>query len=239
MSEIVIEPHMPSWKTIDCPDFTRLLHRHCEEAHMEMGMSIIKIFDSNYTIYPKLFYKRIDSMPFTKEIDFCFIGQKNVDRAQQTARTWSDKFATERFGPRSYLQYNGEDSNYVKKGEFDYTNVAKGFIPRDMNDDEFYKFDEHYFTIMKKSKFCLCPAGDAPWSMRFLEAIMCKTIPIVSEKYETWRTYAEEKLDYKFYYAHESDFVYREDWVAHNYDIFLQYHTFEYYDSPICVSNSI
>ncbi len=33
----------------------------------------------------------------------------------------------------------------------------------------------------RASRFALCPAGDAPWSMRFFEAIMCRSIPIVSD----------------------------------------------------------
>ena len=76
---------------------------------------------------------------------------------------------------------------------------------------------------MCKSKFCLCPAGDAKWSMRFIEAIMCKTIPIVNEVKESYRSEEESKLDYKYYLTSDKEFIFREDWVEHNYNIFLKF----------------
>ena len=33
--------------------------------------------------------------------------------------------------------------------------------------------NKFYFETMTQSKFVLCPAGDAPWSFRFYETIMC------------------------------------------------------------------
>jgi len=41
------------------------------------------------------------------------------------------------------------------------------------------KENMYYFEKMCQSKFILCPAGDEPWSFRFYETLMCKSIPIV------------------------------------------------------------
>ena len=54
---------------------------------------------------------------------------------------------------------------------------------------------------------------------------MCKSIPIVQYKWETWRTHEESKLDYKYYLTSDPEFIYREDWAVHNYNIFIEYHT--------------
>ena len=41
-------------------------------------------------------------------------------------------------------------------------------------------------------------------------------------------TYKESKLEYKYYTTSSPEFIYREDWVEHNYNIFLKYHTLEF-----------
>ena len=58
---------------------------------------------------------------------------------------------------------------------------------------------------------------------------MCKCIPIVNTVEETYRSKEESKLNYKYYLSSDKEFVYREDWVEHNHNIFLQYHTLEYF----------
>ena len=77
---------------------------------------------------------------------------------------------------------------------------------------------------MTKSKFTLCPAGDVTWSMHFYEALMCRSIPIVNSANETFRSKEESKLNYKYYLTIDH-IVCRDDWVKHNYKIFLRYHT--------------
>ena len=118
--------------------------------------------------------------------------------------------------------------NYLPLGSFDYTLKKKGLVPKEMQENKRDIFDENYYDIMSKSKFCLCPAGDSMWSMRFYDTIMSKSIPIVNHYDEIYRSLAELKLDYKYYLVSDNEFVYREDWVNHNYEIFLKYHTLEY-----------
>lgn len=114
-------------------------------------------------------------------------------------------------------------------GNYDHTLSENGFVPREVSISKRNFFDKKYFDNLSQSKFCLCPGGDAIWSMRFYECLMCKCIPIVNIVKETYRSKEESKLDYKYYLSSDKEFVYREDWVEHNYKIFLQYHTLEYF----------
>ena len=82
-----------------------------------------------------------------------------------------------------------------------------------------------YLFYLCKSKFSLCPAGDMPWSVRFYESIMCKSIPIVKKESETYRTLQESLLDYKYYLYDDTEFEYRKDWADHNFQLFLKYHS--------------
>ena len=51
---------------------------------------------------------------------------------------------------------------------------------------------------MCQSRFTLCPAGDSPWSFRFYEVLMCKSIPVVETWHHTYRTKEEATIKYKF-----------------------------------------
>jgi hypothetical protein len=85
--------------------------------------------------------------------------------------------------------------------------------------------NKYYFESMCKSKYCLCPAGDAPWSFRFYEVLMCKSIPIVSRWHETYRTKEESTIDYQYVLSDNitSDIDYT-DMVEKNTKIFEKYH---------------
>ncbi len=85
------------------------------------------------------------------------------------------------------------------------------------------RFDEHYFRIMCASKFTLCPGGDQNWSMRFYEALMCKSIPILFDR-APFRTRHEAMLPYRYFLAHEN-IEYIEEWAEHNHALFMKHHT--------------
>lgn len=184
---------------------------------------------TKYALYPKRFYKTIAEFDGGKTIDFCFIGGFKTDRKTENNRSWILEFIKNNFTSMSYLQFTDKNThhNHINMGCFDYTLKVSGFVPKEHPVEERNKLDENYFKQMRKSKFTLCPAGDKFWSMRFYEALMCRSIPIVDSVNETFRSIEESKLDYK-YYLTTDDIEYREDWVEHNYRIFLKYHTLEY-----------
>jgi len=197
------------------------------ESYKEKNILIKdKEIDFSYALYPERFYKNIDNN-VSKEFDFCFIGSLNTDRRTFINRSWILPFIKENFTNNSYLQFTDKKTklHYKKIGEFDKTLEVNGFVPKEHPESERNYFDINYFTNMCKSKFCLCPAGDAFYSMRFYEAIMCKAIPIVNTVNETFRSKAESLIDYKYYLCSNKNFTYNKNWVEHNYNLFLRYHT--------------
>lgn len=182
-----------------------------------------------YTLLPKRYYSLVETLNHFKKYDFCFIGCLSAnDQIQYKNRKWIIDFIKKNFNESSYLQFTDEDTkkNLDSFGDFDFSKTKNGFLPR--INPQTGLLDIDYYTILCSSKFSLCPAGNQHWSMRFFESLMCKTIPIVQRKDETFRTKEESFLDYKFYYSDEENIIYREDWVNYNYELFLKYHTLEF-----------
>lgn len=209
----------------------------CKRAHVwykkalqEKGILFKK---DQYTLLPKRYYSLVEKLSQEKIYDFCFIGCFLVKDQEYKNRKWIIDFIKNRFNDSSYLQFTDENTKKTLDsfGSFDFSKSKNGFLPRINPETDFLDID--YYITLCLSKFSLCPAGDQHWSMRFFESLMCKTIPIVQRKDETFRTKEESILDYKFYYSDEENIIYREDWVNHNYELFLKYHTLEFYQSHI------
>ena len=193
-------------------------------------------------IYPQSFVEKIKKISHKKIYDFSFVGSLDWSRPKlhkkgSRNRRWIISFDKENFGKNSIFINTSKDLNQNKKwsalGDFDKTfskekNMplqvfAKG-SPQEKTKDTAL-FDENYYTIMCQSKFTLCPAGDAMWSMRFFEAMMCKSIPVVKKPQEAWRLKEEEQAGYIYYLADELK-EYSREVVNHNYKLFLKHHTF-------------
>jgi hypothetical protein len=185
--------------------------------------------DYRYVKYPMSFYKKVDKFSKNKKYNYCFIGSYLVDQATSVNRKWIIDFIKKHFNKNSYLQFTDtkSKSKLSSFGSFDYTHRRVGFVPKERPVHLRNYFDKNYYQRMCESKFTLCPSGDSFWSMRFYEALMCKSIPIVFSKDETFRSEEESLLDYKYYLASDPNPEYRQDWADHNYDIFLKYHTFD------------
>lgn len=81
-----------------------------------------------------------------------------------------------------------------------------------------YNLDLLYYEKMSQSFFGLSPVGDCPWSYRFFEAIMCKSIPILGDN---------EFDIYSKNFVHMRDsgqHIYNILDVEKNYKLFLQNH---------------
>uniref|UniRef100_A0A7S3JRA4 Exostosin GT47 domain-containing protein n=1 Tax=Aureoumbra lagunensis TaxID=44058 RepID=A0A7S3JRA4_9STRA len=97
---------------------------------------------------------------------------------------------------------------------------------------QYLRFDQNYFDILASSALVLTPAGDAPWSRRFFEAIMSCAIPIVQLPEHAGRTEDELTLGY-LYYIFDPKFPtdhykYRQDWANHNHRLFIRHNTLLY-----------
>jgi hypothetical protein len=120
----------------------------------------------------------------------------------------------------------------VSLGPFDYTNIILGFCPKShpnnqSRESQYRVVSENlnYFGKMCQSKYILCPIGDAEWSFRFYETLMCKSLPIVECDHHTYRTIQEYEIKYKYllYNNINTEIVY-DDYINENTKLFEKYH---------------
>ena len=194
------------------------------EAKIEMPYKHFRI-----PLFPKRYLDNFNDMSFEKTRDFNFIGLIRFHNHIHKNRLWILDFAKQRFTEKSYFRLNSNEDLEAHEllGDFDYTFSYEGnrFVDKYMRlNARRYAFDKDYFGTMCSSEFTLCPVGDQPYSDRFFETIMSKSIPIL-EKPEHCGLYKEQRdIGYKFYLLGD-DYVHRQDWVDYNYDLFLKTHT--------------
>jgi len=206
------------------PDLSPKMRLWQADAYKEIGIEL-ETFDRQRAIFPQRFWIPIQAFDHAKKFDFCFIGAYKVDPITAARRAWLIDFIKGRFSQRSYLQFTDEETkrNYVPMGTFDFTLSRTGFVPKEVPVERRNVFDEHYYRVMCQSEFTLCPRGDARWSMRFYEALMCRSIPVLRSRTHH-RSVREALRGYKFYISSQ-ELVYKPEWVEHNYHIFLRHHT--------------
>ena len=177
-------------------------------------------------LFPRSFVEAVNEMPNDKIHDYCFMG--GLYRADTyDNRRWILDFARDHFTERSHLLISDGHEQHTPLGSFDHTgNTQSVFVPRDLSEDERGYFNPAYFETLRHSEFALCPAGDLPWSMRFFEAIMCRSIPIVADRQDTGRNSLERDIGYRVEFReHQHQHQYHEDIVEENYQLFLTYQT--------------
>ena len=209
------------------------LKYHMEEALIENNKeSINAVVNPPIALFSKKYYNEICELNNYKIYDLCFIGSI---KSNYKARKWVIDFSKKYFTSNSIFINTDKDSNWILLGSFDKSNMNIGFCPKNTkniskNKSKYthYRVVIEYFETMSKSKFCLCHAGDAPWSFRFYEVLMCKSIPIVETWHHTYRTKEEAKINYRYilYQNIENDINYN-DYIKENTLIFTNYHIFK------------
>ena len=206
------------------------LKYHMEEALEENNLDTsVANWSPPFALFSKKYYNKINELNHNKIYDFCFIGSIN---SNYQARTWVIDFVKEYFTSNSIFINTDNDPNWVLLGPFDYSNKNLGYCPKIQPDNSSKKVQYRvveenieYFEKMCQSKYCLCPAGDAPWSFRFYETLMCKSIPIVESWHHTYRTKEESTINYRYilYKNVKNDIIYN-DYINENTSIFENYH---------------
>lgn len=205
------------------------LKYHMEEAIIEKGININATSCPPIALFSKKYYNEICELNHSKVYDFCFIGSVNSNSKE---RKWVIDFAKTYFTTNSIFINTDNDPQWKSLGLFDYTKLNIGFCPKLQHDSQskkaqyrIVKENLYYFEKMSQSKFVLCPAGDAPWSFRFYEVLMCKSIPIVESWHHTYRTKQEANINYKYilYQDIENNINY-DDYINQNTNIFENYH---------------
>jgi hypothetical protein len=202
---------------------------HMEEALIENNIkNITATCDPPFAIFSKKYYDDINELNNEKKYDYCFIGsiQSNYNR-----RKWVIDFAKKNFTNNSIFINTDNNPNWELLGTFDYSKMNLGFCPKLQPDNQskqvqyrVVKDNIEYFEKMCQSKYCLCPAGDAPWSFRFYEVLMCKSIPIVESWHHTYRTKEEANINYKYILLNIENDINYDDYVNENTKIFENYH---------------
>jgi len=180
--------------------------------------------------FSKKYYNEMNELNHNKKYDYCFIGSI---KSCYERRKWVIEFAKKNFTKNSI--FINTDEEWEVLGSFDYSKKIKGYCPKIQVDNQsknvqyrIVKENKEYFENMCQSKYVLCPGGDAPWSFRFYEVLMCKSIPIVESWHHTYRTKEESIIKYKYimYNEIENDINY-DDYVEENTRLFEKYHMLE------------
>jgi Exostosin family len=211
-----------------------------KQSYLQAGFDAEQIPDPyaepRIALYPRSFIEQIENLGFEKVRDFNFRGAIYIDEVTYRNRRWVIDFAKAHFTESSFFQVtdrNARRRNWRLQrrhrilGRYDHTFEQSGFVPKERPVKERDFFDDDYFRLMCSSQFTLCPAGDAPWSMRFYEAIMSKSIPIVEQVQHTGRNALEYDIGYRYYRLGDPQIEYREDWVEENFRKFLRFQTLE------------
>lgn len=208
---------------------------HMEDAYAEKGIDKECIPNPEYAIFSNRYVNQINALNHTKDIDYCFIGSINSNAGE---RQWVLDFCKLYFTSKSVFVNTDiqpcDYDNYQPLGNYDYTKEGHGFNPKFQTDNQcrtsqLRKVEENrfYFESMCRSKYCLCPAGDAPWSFRFYEILMCKSVPVVKSWHDTYRTEQESKIPYQFILQSDADNIHRypyQEFIHINHELFQKYH---------------
>tara|TARA_B000000557_G_C20796263_1_gene453398 strand:- start:998 stop:1672 length:675 start_codon:yes stop_codon:yes gene_type:complete len=206
------------------------LKYHMEEALLENNKQTITATHSPpIAIFSKKYYNDINQLNHEKKYDYCFIGSI---KSNYKKRKWVIDFAKKKFTNNSIFINTDKDTNWEVLGSFDYSKDNNNFCPRIQENNQskkvqyrIVKENINYFEKMCQSKYCLCPVGDAPWSFRFYEVLMCKSIPIVESWHDTYRTQEEACINYKYIlYDNIEKNINLDDYINENTKIFENYH---------------
>lgn len=213
MGDVVLVPGGPR---------ARLLHRLAYEEEGLPCPDVDERTSPTRLLFPRSFIEGVDEMPGDKTHDYCFMG--TLYRSETfRQRDWILDFARRRFTDRSFLLLSESPDKHERLGSFDHTGADHGvFVPKEVPEGERAFFNPPYFAALRRSQFALCPAGDLPWSLRFFEAIMCRSIPIVEHLDHTGRNDLERSIGYTVL-LRDDEHVFDEHVVEENHRLFLQH----------------
>jgi hypothetical protein len=189
-----------------------------------------KSLEPQVLMFPQSYVERVAELSQEKRHTFNFVGSLYLPRLFQY-RKWILDFARENFEPDCYFCITSleDHEGYEPLGLFDRTlwnsnQPIKHFVPKNAPYDERTFFDRKYFQVLANSRFTLCPRGDKPWSMRFFEAILSKSIPVVEDPAHCGRNDLERAIGYHCLTVRDR-LEYRQDWVEDNYRRFIENQT--------------
>jgi hypothetical protein len=211
-------------------DYYEGIKYHMEDALKEAGKPVSSAINNpDIALFSREYYNQIQKLNHDKIYDYVFIGSFRNTSVEN--REWILDFAKKNFTKNSVFINTTGGELWNKLGPWDLTGTMKAVCPaKDYKDNQskeaqYRIIDEnrYYFETMCQSKFCLCPQGDSPWSFRFYEVLMCKSIPIVQCWTHTFRTETESTFGYR-YLLNTDTHIFDPTIIEHNTEIFERKH---------------
>jgi len=200
------------------------------QAMLEAGLSSANVssWGNWVTKFPMSLAKRyLGNKHRRKQYRFIYVGPA-FGPCDVTRKAWLKDFVKNNFDHRDYLQFTDCPANYTRLGAFDHS-VTSG---TDLG-EEFW--DLTYYDKMADSLFALGAGGCVPYSMKFYEAAMAGSIPVVHDPHEDAFFSADasvawvDQLRYSYMVVgtEPGQFLqYRQDVVSRNMDMFRRFQTF-------------
>mmetsp|Transcript_20651 Transcript_20651/g.43962 ORF Transcript_20651/g.43962 Transcript_20651/m.43962 type:complete len:287 (-) Transcript_20651:60-920(-) len=149
-------------------------------------------------------------------------------------RDWVAPFASAMFADNDMFIITDAPANYTPLEPYDHTHERKTYRPKDHPHNHLMPFDAAYYQTMVDSNFTLCPGGDHPWSMRFHEAILAGSIPVIdsvsTDLSDHTVAFWVTRIGYRYFTTKEMldltlSSVELKSIVDHNYDLLMRYQT--------------
>lgn len=214
-----------------------LLHKLSikEEENRDTDMSAISDFGKKVPKLPRSMVEPILQMYRKKTIRYLFTGRFYVENPN---REWVALFVNKTFSNKSNDYFRALDSwDYSKNtardlvGPYDYSqNQTGGFSSNDCGGKCLDTVMElSYWDTMKQSQFVLCPGMSGAYSLRFYEAMLTKTIPVINAYETDWETRGTtimmKKIGYGNKMAKDAPHSYDEEMADLNLKKFIRYQT--------------
>jgi len=153
------------------------------EALVEAGLTeqSVSSWAKRVPKLPRTWVEKVTQLNHTKLHNINFVGKvQGVKR-----REWVVNFARRNFGPDDFFRATTPAEllqAYQPLGAFDHTidGAKETGWHEDLSEMAYRSFfDEEYYQVLSSSNFTLCPGGGRPFSIRFYEAILAGSIPVI------------------------------------------------------------
>lgn len=178
---------------------------------------------------PRSWVENMKTLQANKIHNYCFSGSflsKDLPN-----RRWLADFIKSHFTEGDYFKATDANKNaYTPLGLYDATlKDVQGFRPKSCG-GKCWKFETTYWQNMAQSKFTLCPGGDAPFSYRFYETFLARTIPVIHSLETDWNQKGPAQVGtidtIRYEYMTTESHEYDAEVAERNYAKFIKYQTF-------------
>mmetsp|Transcript_103514 Transcript_103514/g.231201 ORF Transcript_103514/g.231201 Transcript_103514/m.231201 type:complete len:340 (+) Transcript_103514:40-1059(+) len=206
-----------------------------EEANLTC--SDISVYGAYVPKIPSTFVSQVAALKAnsTKTSNYNFQGA--LERTEDITgpwRQWVIKFVKHHFSDDDVFVASDEFGKTNTWGPYDHTNDVEHYDVAQEKLEFPLTMDPTYYQTMIQSNFTLCPGGDLPWSMRFYEAILAGSIPVIAEEENDYSSSSKafwfNQIGYKYFTVDQvvnlkASSAELKRIADDNYELFLKYQT--------------